>query len=558
MDEFPVVIVGGGPVGLTASILLSKLGVRHALFERHPGTSIHPKAIGLNQRTIEIFRSAGLGPDIAAAAAPPRTVSRTAWYTSFGGPTPLHGRQIAIRDAWGGGAYAEEYAAASPAPYTMLPQIRLEPILRAHASASPLATIEFGTAVTGISDGVVLLDDGRRIPATYVIAADGGRTVADAVGIGVTGPTNLVDMVSAHFAADLSDVLPDDSCLINWFVNPDLGGSIGSGFLYHLGPWSADGVSAEWVFACGFGPDDPERFDEDGMRARITRSLGVPIELELKSVSHWYIQSVVADRFRAGGVFLAGDAAHRIPPWGALGLNTGVQDVHNLTWKIAAALADPSLSGLLDTYETERRPIALSVARTSLHNFQNHGGVVDVALGLAEGWSALETLWSGTSEGAAKQATLDEAMTVLDKEFHAHGAENGFSYPSGAVVPEPGEAEVDMLIYAPTSAPGHHVPHAWTAPGVSTLDLARPGRFALIVDSAADAWREALAKSTSPLAPLIDIVTVPGDGDWGSLREVDPDGALLIRPDTIVAWRANSLPSDPATTLDEALTILTS
>jgi 2,4-dichlorophenol 6-monooxygenase len=155
------------------------------------------------------------------------------------------------------------------------------------------------------------------------------------------------------------------------------------------------GVSEEWVFACGVGPDDPERFDEDGMRARIVRSLGVTdLDVSVKSISHWYIQAVVAERFRVGRCFLVGDAAHRIPPWGALGLNTGIQDVHNLAWKIAAALADPRLDGLLDTYEVERLPIALAVAETSLHNFQNHGGVVDVALGLspgspAEGWAAL-------------------------------------------------------------------------------------------------------------------------------------------------------------------------
>lgn len=98
IEEFPVVIVGGGPVGLTASIMLSRLGVRHALFERHPGTSIHPKAVGLNQRTIEVFRSLGIEDDVRQAAAPPRTYERTAWYTSFAGPTELHGRRIAVRD----------------------------------------------------------------------------------------------------------------------------------------------------------------------------------------------------------------------------------------------------------------------------------------------------------------------------------------------------------------------------------------------------------------------------------------------------------------------------
>lgn len=575
--QYPVVIVGGGPVGLTTSILLSRLGVRHALFEQHPGTSIHPKSIGLNQRTIEILRAAGLGDDIAAAAAPPETVGRTAWYTSFGGPTPLHGRRIAVRDAWGGGAYAEEYAQASPASYTMLPQIRLEPILRDHAEASPLAEVTFGAAVTGVAqdaDGVtvtVAAPDGgtRQVRADYLAAADGGRTVPDLLGIGASGPTNLLDMVSAHFSADLSPHLPDPGCLINWFVNPDLGGSIGSGYLYHLGPWTPDGRSKEWVFACAFGPDDPERFDEDGIRARIHRSLGLPdLEVAPHSISHWYIQSVVADRFRAGRCFLVGDAAHRIPPWGALGLNTGVQDAHNLTWKLAAALRAPELAGLLDSYELERRPIALSVAETSLSNFQNHGGVVDVALGISpetppeEGWAALATLWADGPDGDAKRAALDDAMRLLDKEFHAHGAENGFSYPAGVLVPDTDNPAPphDMLVHRPTSTPGHHLPHTWLAgpeDRMSTLDLVRPGRFALLVDERAGAWRAAVAAlADHPLAALVDVVEVGTgpesgrerydiEGRWARLRGVGGDGALLVRPDTIVAWRRAALPDDP-------------
>ncbi|MEU6415006.1 FAD-dependent monooxygenase [Microbispora sp. NPDC046933] len=582
IDQFPVVVVGGGPVGLTTSILLSRLGVRHAVFERHPGTSVHPKAVGLNQRTIEILRAAGLAKDIEAAAAPPHTVGRTAWYTSFGGPTPLHGRRIAVRDAWGVGVYADEYAQASPARYTVLPQIRLEPILRAHAESSPLADVVFGACVTEVAAGrddvtvTVEHADGttRRVRADYLVAADGGRTVADRLGIRMIGPTNLVDMVSAHFGADLSGYLPDDGCLINWFVNPDFGGSIGSGYLYHLGPWSPEGVSEEWVFACGFHADDPERFDEEGMRGRIIRSLGLPdLDISLRSISHWYLQAVVAERFREGRCFLVGDAAHRIPPWGALGLNTGIQDAHNLVWKIAAALRDSSLKGLLDSYETERRPVAVAVAETSLHNFRNHGGVVDVALGLSpdtapeEGWAALETLWSDGPEGDAKRAAVAEAMRLLDKEFHAHGAENGFAYQAGALVPEGGSVSVpeDMLVYRPTSAPGHHVPHTWLATPAgraSTLDLAAPGRFALVVDERADAWRTALAGLDHPLARLVDVAEVgtsPGkayhdtEGRWERLREVGGDGALLVRPDTVVAWRHAGLPREPRAALREAL-----
>lgn len=507
----PVAIVGGGPVGLTASILLSRLGVNHVLLERHPGTSVHPKAVGLNQRTIEIFRHMGLDTVIREHGAPPRTVRRTAWYTSFGGPTPLHGRRIAIRDAWGGGEYTDEYAAASPCGYTMLPQIRLEPLLRMAALDHPQrADLRFGAAVGEISDPnadtvtvAYRTADGTTdsVEADYVIAADGGRTVGRLLGIGDTGPTDLLDMVSAHFSADLTPYLPDEGCLIHWFVNPDHAGSIGSGYLYHLGPWDPRGTSQEWVFACAFLPTDPARFDESDMRDRIGRSLGIAdLDVDVHSISHWYIQSVVADRFRAGRVFLAGDAAHRIPPWGALGLNTGIQDVHNLTWKIAAALTDPTLSPLLDSYQTERRPMAQTVAANSLANFRSHGNVVDVALGLdpaqgpAAGWQALETLFADGPDGEAARDRVRQAMHVMDKEFHAHGAELGFYYSTGAVLREPdqpgGCVPDDLEHYAPSAAPGHHLPHAWldTPNGrMSTLDLLTPGRWLLIIDDASAA-----------------------------------------------------------------------
>ncbi|OLT18915.1 hypothetical protein BJF80_13780 [Serinicoccus sp. CUA-874] len=578
-SHYPVVVVGGGPVGLASSLMLSRLGVEHLLLERHEGTSIHPKAVGLNQRTVEILRQLGLGEELAAAAAPPSTVSRTGWYTSFGGSTELHGREIASRDAWGGGQYAEEYAAASPAPYTILPQIRLEPLLRATAEAQPQADVRFATGVTALApdaDGadVTVLVDGHEqvVRADYVVGADGGRMVADALGVTVSGPTNLVDMVSAHFGADLTDAVPSRENLISWFVNPDHGGSIGSGYLYHLGPWDEQGRSEEWVFACGFLADDPDRFDEEAMAARIGRSLGLPdLEVDLHSISHWYIQSVVADSFTEGRCFLVGDAAHRIPPWGALGLNTGVQDAHNLTWKIALALADPRTAGLLDSYEQERRPVAQSVAASSLHNFQSHGGVIDAAIGLRpdlppeEGWERLRTLWSGSEEGQRLQAALDEAVAFMDREFHAHGAENGFAYVDGALCPDPEASALpeDTLVYRPTTRPGHHVPHAWLegrGSRCSTLDLPAPGRFALLVDAEADTWRAAVDGVDHPLAGLLDVVAVGAggswedpDGSWSSLREVGPGGAVLVRPDTVVAWRSTDLPADPAAALGAAL-----
>ncbi|GAE28557.1 FAD-binding monooxygenase [Halalkalibacter wakoensis JCM 9140] len=581
--EVPVVIVGGGPVGLSASIMLSKLGIKHILFEKHPGTSIHPKAVGLNQRTIEIFRNLGIEEEVYKIAAPRSTYERTAWYTSFGGPTELHGRQIAVRDAWGGGQYKEEYRAASPSYYTMLAQIRLEPLLRTEAEKYSEADLYFNTQVVDLvqdEDCVIVTakasnDEVMEFTCQYVIGADGGRTVPALLNISFDGPTNLVDMVTAHFSADLSEYLPDDGCLINWFINPDLGGSIGSGYLYHLGPYDNRGVSKEWVFACGFAADDPARFNDDEMKKRINRSLGIPeLEVELHSISHWYIQAVVAERFRKGRCFLVGDAAHRIPPWGALGLNSGIQDAHNLVWKLATVLNNPGRSPLLDTYNEERRPIAQAIAHSSLSNFQNHGDVVDKALGLTpatpkeEGWRAINDLWNNSSVSEQKRQKLEKALTLLDKEFHAHGVECGFSYPSGAISLEQVENQNvlpgDPLIYKPTTIPGHHLPHFWLdGPNeqISTVDLFTSGKFVLIVDEAEEEWRKAVQQLDSEFSDLLDVVSIGGDeaiypdqtGRWSSLREVSPSGAIIVRPDKIVAWRSEALPENPRDSLTKAL-----
>ncbi|GAD99395.1 hypothetical protein SNOG_04907 [Paecilomyces variotii No. 5] len=575
---YPVAIIGGGPVGLATSISLSLRDIPHVLFERYPSTSIHPKALGLNQRSVELFRSLGIEEEVKRIRAPPDSFCRTAWYTCLG----PEGREIFRRDAWGGGIYAEEYKQASPCDYTILPQIRLEPILHKRAKELNPEGIVNGATVVGIeekNDTVKLrvqygktkntTDDDRGkeevVHARYVVAADGGRMAAEALGIKMEGERDIIDMVSAHMRAPISRYHPDPNVFISWFIDPSLGGSIGTGYLYHAGPYPMNPETEEWMFACALNPNDPQKFGTEDMLKRIHQTLKIPnLEIELKSVSHWFVNAIVAERFRSGGgrVFLAGDTAHRIPPWGALGLNTGLQDVHNLVWKLAMAVkAGESEEGgydaLLDTYEEERRPIALQVAHSSLTNLRNHGLGMDRALGILPDAASDDNVKSlaafldkADPEGDRLRDAVEKAQKVLDTEFHAPGAEIGWFYPSldadregaksyhGGQVTEKGDMVVTK--YLPSAIPGHHLPHAWLERGekqVSTRDLVDSDKCVLITTLEPRTKLQSDLVKIETVKPTIDLI----DREWFRLCGVAPSGAILVRPDGIVLWRCNDV-----------------
>ena len=576
-----VAVIGGGPVGLVASIQLSLRGIDHVMFERHPSTSIHPKAMGLNHRTTEILRQIGVWEEVQRKRAPPENVSRTAWYTSLG-PT---GRTINTRDGWGGGAFREEYEEASHVPYVKIPQMRLEPILKRRAIELNPNGIYYHHEVMGVDEknGAVTLEVLQRetsktqiFEASYAIIADGGRSLTNSLGIEWEGEQNIVDMVGAHVRAPISLHHPDLGVFLSWFVNPELGGSMLSGYLYHLGPWPRDPKTEEWNFACARLPDDPERFDESSLLKRLHETLKIPgLTVELLSLSHWYVNACTAERYRnsdKGRIFLVGDAAHKVPPFGALGLNTGIQDVNNLVWKLGLAVKFEALdkyNALLNTYEEERLPIAQRVAKDSLTNMRGHIDIMDRALGISVAQTAEDNLKAAErffdlkdlEEGAKKREAVEIASRKMDIEFHAIGQEDGWFYPMpddldegrphiekthGGQMLENGE--FDTLNYHPSTIPGHHVPHLWLerdGERKSTRDLLQLDRF-LLLASSADLWLkfqgdlvhvEIIGKSTN--AGWRDV-----DRRWDALRGIGPLGALLIRPDGIIAWRTNSATPD--------------
>ena len=563
--ETPVLIVGGAGCGLTSAIFLARLGIESWLVERYPTTSPAPKAHYLNQRTMEIFREEGLADTIYGVSTPAENMARVGWYTSLGGSGELDRKTIHVMDAFGGNSLKETYDRDSPCRAANYPQLRLEPLLLEHASTLSLAKLHYNhelQSFTQDQDGVtgIVLDrssgETYQVRARYMIAADGGRMVGPALGIAMDGIDRLFDMVTCHFAADLSHTIDDDSLMIRWFINPEKGGSWGSGVMVALGPKHYDRHSEEWLLHFAFQPDDPAQFDEASVVPRLKDLLRLP-ELQPKIIrmNNWKVQGVLARNYRAGRIFLAGDAAHRHPPTTGLGLNSAIQDAHNLAWKLAAVLKGQAADALLDSYEAERRPVASRNINWAMLTFQNHL-VIDAGIGLIPGApvevnrEAFRLLFSDTAEGATRRQRLSEVIKTQRMEFQAHDTEIGFRYDSAAVIPDGTEPPPPSLmgdVYTAVARPGHRLPHVWLTHGdrrVSTLDLVGRGRFTLLVGPHDAEWREAAGGAAVASNAAIDVIAI-GDGadyrdasgDWARLRGTDDQGAILVRPDGHVGWR---------------------
>jgi len=568
----PVLIVGGGGCGLTSSILLSDLGVEHLLIERHEGTSLLPKAHYLNQRTMEVFRQHGLAESLYAVGTPPEQMGKVRWCTSLGGDDPLDGRTFYEMESFGGGVMTSRYALDSPSLSSNYPQIRLEPLLRAHAEQRAPGKIRFSHELTKLvqdDQGVTATINDRvndrtlTVRAEFVIAADGGKTIGPMFGVEMQGLTGLARIASSHVTADLSEWW-DDACLITWFINPDMSGTFGSGAMVPMGPtWGRH--SEEWAIHFNADPNDPELFDEQTVVPHLRRLLKLPdVEFNVHRVSNWVLEAVLADRYQIGRIFLAGDAAHRHPPTTGLGLNTAIQDAHNIAWKLATVLAGHAGPQLLDTYALERRPVGMRNVDWAMFTAMNHS-VLDAGMGFSPHMSpsarraAFERFFAETPMGATRRARAAEVFETQRMEFQAHDLEVGFAYSEGALVADdtpPPQHDPMGCIYRPTTRPGHRLPHAWlerNGARLSTHDLCGSGgAFLLITGRDGAGWREA-ASEIGDAAGISIVSAAIGAGlaytdcenGWAAVREIDDGGAILVRPDNHVAWRSRSMSATP-------------
>lgn len=581
----PVLIVGGGGAGLTASMLLSDLGVPSLLVSRYPHTSVLPKAHVLNQRTMEIFTEVGVAPEILERSAPAENMKATGWYAGVTGPHDGYGRRLGGLEVWGGGYTDPDFIAASPCRTANLPQLRLEPVLKAHAETFPETDIRFHHELVGLTqnaDGVTATihdhdtDRRYRVECEYLLGADGGRTVGELVGIGMSGPTDIMRMVSTHMSADLSPYFDDPEVLIRWLINPDFGGSWASGVLAAMGPDHWGQHSEEWVFHLQFAVDDADALNPDKVLERIRATLGIPdFNPTIHHISQWVMEGVLADRFRAGRVFLLGDAAHRHPPTGGLGLNSAVHDAYNLCWKLAAVLAGRAGDGLLETYGAERRPVDAANIDAAVGAAMNHF-TIDEALGLSpdktpeQNWAEVRPLWEDLPNSAEKRHALNRAIGSQTIEFRHHNVEFGYTYDpatSSAVVDDGSPAHIPLdpvRLYEPRTKPGHPLPHAWVERAGERLPLGRlveGGRFVLIAGEEGHAWVDAAEKLAAerniPLRAgrvgVLDSDYVDVRCAWLKNREISPTGAVLVRPDRYIGFRSIEGVDDPAAALAAAL-----
>jgi 2,4-dichlorophenol 6-monooxygenase len=529
--ETPVLIVGGGPAGLTTATALAQYGIGHVLVNKYEGTAHTPRAHIVNQRTVEIMRHLECEDDLLRVATPQEMMRHNLWVTS------LAGREVARLDAWGTGSVRfADYAASSPSPMANCAQTVFEPMLLEVAKRSG-SDLRFGHEFLDCRrEGDEFVSTVRRrstgeetvIRSRHLVGADGARSkVLELAGLTVEGRAAMSHAVNVWFRADLSAYLAHRPGVLTWFMaSPNAGAPQLLTLICHK-PFS------EFVLVARYDPavDDIATWDLDRVRPLVETAVGEAVPgLELLGVAGWQVNGLVAPHYSSNGVHCMGDAVHRHPPTNGLGLNMSVADGYNLAWKLA--LVEKGLAGaaLLDTYSSERQP----------------AGAEGVARALQ---SAKDAARFGSEE--ASDPTLAESLRIANYQFNAHGMELGHCYDTGALVHDGNAYSANprdpVLYHHPTTRPGARVAHARlerSGVATSTIDLVDGLSFSLLTGRDDAAWVDAADTVSRELGVEIGVHRIGGDeirdphGDWAQVREIGDNGCVLVRPDRHVGWRS--------------------
>jgi putative polyketide hydroxylase len=513
----PVLIAGAGAAGLTTSALLAKHGVRSLLVEKRREVFIYPKARNLSFRSLEILRGLGLSDEVHAVA---DHISAMVVKPALNSAD----EQLAI-DIDAVFAGLDKLSPEPAAQYC--PQSRLEPILltetRRRGSevryGMELSSLELDEA--GVTAVLHDRDSGafETVRAEYLIAADGVHSpTRSLLGISTSGYGALpIYVVFVYFRAPWQKFVTD----------------LGEGDAVQVKNADVDGIFLVveddlGMFITTYFPgkgETADQFTPQRCREVLTKAFAEPLDIDIIEVAAWQPYEQVADQFRCGRVFLVGDSAHTMPPFKAGGANTAIQSAHNLAWKLAAVLggAGPELLG---TYHDERHPVGRFAARQSLT------GPTVAVLPLSD----------------------DRPQLPAEEECPMFSLLIGYRYRSAAVVSGelPAASDGVQLVEELRGQPGTRVPHMWVRDGVSTLDLLGPGFTVLSGD---ERWRGAATSASAALGIPITMHRV-GDDAWAAATGLAPNGALLVRPDDFVGWRADELPADPEGELCQALSAI--
>ncbi len=537
--DVPVLIVGAGSVGLLGAQLLGVRGVRALIIDKYEHRLVAPKAHALNPRSLEICAAAGLPmAEIQAAATPTEQGRWVRLVATLAGPElaalPYERQDDRVREV-------------TPWPLINIAQPRFEEILE--RSVSKLPTIELRRGVEWVrcdqlADVVISTlrerSTGRlyTVRSRYLIGADGaGSAVRGNVGIRMDGPEALQHQMMIHFEADLRPLVGHRPAILYFLFGPG-----------RRGVFIAYDISRTWVLMYPYDPRraSPEAFNEAACRDIVFGEIGAAVsDLVIMGARPWAMSAQVARRYRSGNAFVVGDAAHRFPPTGGLGLNTGIADVDNLAWKIAAVEASWAAPEVLDSYERERRIVAQTNTGQSLANALRMAAVVE-ALGPVDGLD--DATFAARLADPETRARLDAAVEFQRDHFDSLRLQLGYAYGDALNA----DSVLPVSRFVPKAVVGARLPHV-ACGARSTLDLIARDRVTVIAGPDAAAWRSLAAR-----APVV--VVAEGrdftECDWFARMAIDRSGAIAVRPDghiLAVALDANDA-ADVAHAIDAYVT----
>ena len=519
-----ILIVGAGPVGLTGALIAHELGLSVRIIERRPTAQSAPAAHVINARTFEIWRQIGLDDEkIRSAAQSPEQAGFVHWVTHLGGKV-LGTLQYEQQ--------GDDNLSVTPSPLRNLSQHLLEPLLVSELKSRGIG-VEYGSTweaheevLDGVISTVAINGQNEKISSKWLIACDGASSsVRNACGISMIGPDNLQKFFTVHFKADLKSLTASNPGILYWICDPRAGGTLIS-----------HGGDNEWVYMYPIAEEYEAQISPSECDQLIRNAIApTSATITVLRQSSWTMTSQFADSYRLRRVLLAGDAAHRFPPSGGMGLNTGVGDIHNLMWKIDRIEAGLADSVLLDSYEKERRPIAERNAQASMDNAFKMFDVF-MALGIDPDKDIAYSNLNKVLQDSEALEVLDRAIQNQATHFDMLGLQIGYRYilPTSTTELEPLNDEI-IRNYRPSVEAGNRLPHGWlkrNGEKISTLDLVSLDDYLIIGGS-----------DFSSDLPHIKIGRDVQDTEnwWSQILGLSSNEGLLVRPDQHIERRLSSI-----------------